>query len=152
MTLLFQFYISDFTRRLHIGSDDLMELDEAKKLGRALQEDEVTGVRELTDIQEEFNQDLEFMLRDFNYIFYLSVPYFLFPIHYLMRVFFELRTKRFEASRMTLVHYCELGCFITLVFWEIEKQRLSTEPVHELDLVDAYPKDKQMIVTIIRNV
>jgi hypothetical protein len=112
MTILFQYFISDFTARLHIGSEDLHELDSAKASGEEYQE-----------LKQVFIVDLDYMVRDFNFIFYLTVPYFLFPVHWLLRLYFEWRTKRFDSSKLTMVHWCELGSFICLILWELEKYK-----------------------------
>jgi hypothetical protein len=67
--------------------------------------------------------DIAPIMRDLNIIFYLSVPYLLFPVQLALRIFFEIRTKRYDASKFTMAHYCELGCFISLILWELEKKR-----------------------------
>ena len=141
MTVLFQYYVSDFNKRLHIGSDDLTEMDNAKKAGE-----------DYSEIKVAFLEDIDAMLKDFNIIFYLTVPYILFPVHFLMRMYFEIRTKRYDSAKLTLVQYCELGCFIILILWELEKKKFMDEPDHDEDVGEGYNVDQHMIVDLIRSV
>jgi hypothetical protein len=78
------------------------------------------------DLQQTFASDLNDMNTELNVIFYLTLPNFVFPVHWLLRVFFEFRTKRFRASKLTMVHWCEFGSFLSLALWEIEKSRFRT--------------------------
>jgi hypothetical protein len=142
MTCLFQFYVSDFNKRLHIGSDDLIKLDIYKLTGKLPEKEGAEGAKENEELKEEYYQDIQFMLYDFNVIFYLSVPYYLFPVHYLFRVFFEFMTKRSDASTLTPLHYCELGCFLVLFFWEQEKKRLTNTPINTLDLDENFNSEQ----------
>ena len=92
------------------------------------------------------------MMNDLNIIFYLSVPFYLFQIHFLMKVYFEVMTKRREASRLLLVHYCELACFFVLIAWEMELSRLRGLPLNDFDLAENYSEDQRMVVSKIRQV
>jgi hypothetical protein len=123
------------------------EAAEAGEKGESKSEEE-----ELAEIKKEYYQDIEYMLFDFNVIFYLSVPYYLFPVHYMLRVFFEVMTKRFDASSVTPIHLCEFSCFIILIFWELEKKKLQQSPINDLDKDEDFNIDQFMIVTIIREV
>jgi hypothetical protein len=82
----------------------------------------------------------------------LTLPYFAFPVHWLFRMFFEFRTKRFDSSKLTMVHWCELGSFITLVLWEIEKSRFKNLDARTDDLGESYTFGQITMVKIIRSV
>lgn len=141
MTILFQYFVSDFNKRLHIGTDDLIEMDKLKEAGE-----------DYSEVKASLLADIEIMMRDFNVIFYLTVPYILFPVHLLMRMYFEIRTKRFDSAKFTPIHWCEAGCFIILVLWELEKRKFMTESEYDLDMGEGYTPDQHMIVDIIRSV
>jgi hypothetical protein len=141
MTLLFQFYVSDFNKRLHIGTDDVTEMDRMKRAGE-----------DYSEVKAVLLEDIEIMLRDFNIIFYLTVPYILFPVHWGMRVYFEIRTKRFDSAKFTPIHWCEFGCFIILILWELEKRKFRFETNDDEDSGEGYNIDQHMLIDIIRSV
>ena len=130
MTVLFQFYVSDFNKRLHIGTEDLTEMDKLKSAGE-----------DYSEVKQLLLEDIDIMLRDFNVIFYLTVPYILFPVHWILRVYFEIRTKRFDSAKLTPIHWCEFGCFIILILWELEKRKFRLEGDDHRDHDEGYTPD-----------
>jgi Na+/H+ antiporter NhaC len=122
LTFFFLYYIADFNKRLHLGVVDLEEMTTAKDLGE-----------DYSQIKSKLLEDVDIMVRDFNGIFYLTVPIVLFPIHVFLRWFFSIRTKRFDAANFSLINYTELGLFILIALWELEKYKFKNRKLGEDD-------------------